>query len=76
MLEYAGMTSHEFDWDSSYEIVLELSERYPDEDVSELGLDDLYKRIVALPGFVGEAAMVNDKILRDILRDWYEEIGD
>lgn len=70
------MADRELDWDSSYEIALELSERYPDEDISQVSLDDLFKRIVALPGFVGEDALVNDKILRDILRDWYEETGD
>jgi FeS assembly protein IscX len=70
------MTDRELDWDSGYEIVLELIERYPDIDIAEVSLDDLCKRITALPGFVGDAAWVNDKILRDILREWYEEIGD
>ena len=76
MLEYDGMTNRELDWDSGYEIALELKERYPDEEISDVSLNDLYNRIVALPGFVGEAELVNDQILRDILRDWYEEIGD
>ena len=76
MLEYDGMTDRELDWDSGYEIALELKERYPDEEISDVSLNDLYNRIVALPGFVGEAELVNDQILRDILRDWYEEIGD
>ena len=76
MLEYDGMTDRELDWDSGYEIALELKERYPDEEISDVSLNDLYNRIVALPGFVGEASLVNDQILRDILRDWYEEIDD
>ena len=70
------MTNRELDWDSGYEIALELKKRYPDEEISDVSLNDLYQRIIALPGFVGEAELVNDQILRDILRDWYEEIGD
>jgi FeS assembly protein IscX len=61
-------------WDTSYEIVLSLMEQYPEIDVEQLGLQDLSRRIVALPGFADDPALVNDQILRDILREWYEEI--
>ena len=62
-------------WDSSYEIVLALMEHYPDADLDELGLVELNQRIVSLPGFADDPAMVNDAILESILREWYEEIG-
>lgn len=75
VLEYEVMDDSPLDWDSTYEIVLELIERYPDVDVHCLTLDDLNRRICDLPGFAGDPAWVNDKILRDILREWYEEIG-
>ena len=61
------------DWDSSYEIVLALMERYPDLDIESVGLDDLHARIVSLPGFQDDPDLANDGILRGILRDWYEE---
>ena len=64
------------DWDSSYEIVLELMERFPDIDIDSLTLNDLNERILALPGFVDDPDMVNDNILSEILREWYEEIGE
>ena len=64
------------DWDSSYEIVLELMERFPDIDIDSLSLNDLNERILALPGFVDDPEMVNDNILSEILREWYEEIGE
>lgn len=64
------------DWDSSYEIVLELMERFPDIDIDSMSLNDLNERILALPGFVDDPEMVNDNILSEILREWYEEIGE
>ncbi len=64
------------DWDSSYEIVLELMERFPDIDIDSLTLNDLNERILALPGFADDPDMVNDNILSEILREWYEEIGE
>ena len=70
------MTSHKLDWDSTYEIVLALIERYPDADLAGISLDDLQKRILALPGFEDDPELVNDNILRATLREWYEEIGD
>ncbi|MCU0512804.1 MAG: Fe-S cluster assembly protein IscX [Anaerolineae bacterium] len=61
------------DWDSSYEIVRALMEAYPDADVETFGLADLCRMIIALPDFADDPLMVNDGILRDILREWYEE---
>ncbi len=62
-------------WDSSYEIVLALMERYPNAELESVGLDELNRRIVNLPDFDDDPALVNDAILKAILRDWYEEIG-
>ncbi len=60
-------------WDSSYEIVLQLMEQHPDVTVDEVGLDQLMNWIVALPDFADDPALVNEGILQDILREWYEE---
>ncbi len=70
------MSDQRLDWDSSYEIVLALRDLYPNAVLEDLSLDDLNARIVALPGFSDDPELVNDAILRAILREWYEEIGD
>ncbi|HRF95733.1 MAG TPA: Fe-S cluster assembly protein IscX [Aggregatilineales bacterium] len=60
-------------WDNSYEIVLVLMEQYPDVDVEGVGIEQLYQWIIALPEFADDLHLANDKILSDILREWYEE---
>jgi FeS assembly protein IscX len=62
-------------WDNSYEIVLSIIDTYPEVDVEEIGLDQLYKLIIALPNFADEPALANDGILNEILREWYEEVN-
>ncbi|MBK9751684.1 MAG: Fe-S cluster assembly protein IscX [Chloroflexi bacterium] len=60
-------------WENSYEIVLTLMERYPDVPVESVGMDQLYRMIVELPEFADDPRLANEGILRDILREWYEE---
>jgi FeS assembly protein IscX len=60
-------------WEASYEIVLRLMELYPDVDVESLGTQQLYQMILALPDFEDDPDLVNEAILNDILREWYEE---
>ncbi|MCY3867566.1 MAG: Fe-S cluster assembly protein IscX [Chloroflexi bacterium] len=62
-------------WDSDYEIVLALMETYPNVELEDISLDELTQRITGLPGFADDPALVNDAILKAILRDWYEEIS-
>lgn len=62
-------------WDSSYEIVLQLIELYPEVDVETVGTDQLYRWVIALPDFVDEPELANEGILNDILREWYEEVN-
>jgi FeS assembly protein IscX len=61
-------------WENTYEIVLALIEAHPDVDINALGLDQLQRWVIALPGFADNPRMVTDAILNDILREWYEEI--
>ena len=68
------MSASELHWDASYEIVLALTETYPDADLETMTLDDLSQRVTNLPGFADDPALANDAILRAILRDWYEEL--
>jgi len=69
------MSGNKLYWDATFEIVLALMEAYPDIELESLGLRDLSQRIVNLPGFADDPSLVNDAILKEILRDWYEEIG-
>jgi FeS assembly protein IscX len=40
-----------------------------------MGLEQLFHSIVTLPGFADDPALVNDGILNEILREWYEEVN-
>ena len=60
-------------WDSSYEIVLQLLERYPTTDLDTLSLQELYTRIVNLPTFVDDPTLAHDDLLTEIFREYYEE---
>jgi FeS assembly protein IscX len=60
-------------WDASYEIVMVLMEVYPDIEIENIGTQQLFQMIVELPNFADDPALVNDGILNDILREWYEE---
>ena len=60
-------------WEATFEIVLTLMDVYPDIDVEQLGYEQLYRMIVALPNFADDPELANDGILRAILREWFEE---
>lgn len=60
-------------WDASYEIVMALRLVYPDTELERVSLEALYRMIMALPNFGDDPSLVNDGILMDILREWYEE---
>jgi FeS assembly protein IscX len=61
------------DWDASYEIVLALMRTYPDMDVNAVGLKQLKDMIIALPNFADDPTLAHDGLLREILREWFEE---
>lgn len=67
------MTHQALYWESTYEIVLALQQTHPDVDLQQVGLHQLYQWIIGLPNFADDPALVNDGILNDILREWYEE---
>ena len=67
------MSENPLSWDASYEIVMALMEEYPDIEIDNVGTQQLFQMIVDLPNFADDPALVNDGILNDILREWYEE---
>lgn len=60
-------------WESSYEIVLALMEAYPEFDVESVGMEQLYQMVIALPDFADDPELANEGILKQLLREWYEE---
>ena len=60
-------------WDATYEIVLALIEAHPDVNIDSVGIDQLLNYILALPNFADDPILANEKLLNDILREWYEE---
>lgn len=62
-------------WDAIYEIVLALKSRYPQVDLEEVSLRQVYEWTTALPGFSDDPELANDEILMAIFQEWYEEIN-
>lgn len=72
------MDSHQDDplyWESSYAIALNLIQAHPDIDVETVGTHQLYEWVINLANFADDPDLVSDDILKDILREWYEEIN-
>lgn len=69
------MTKHLLYWDASYEIALALRKAHPVANLDDIGLEQLYDWIIALPNFADDPQLANEGILLDILREWYEESG-
>ena len=59
-------------WDATYEIALALKARYPDQDLEEVSLGDVFEWTVALPKFADDPELANDEILGAIYREWFE----
>ncbi len=50
-----------------------LMEVYPSINLEDIGMKQLSQMVIELPDFADEPMMVNDGILKHILREWYEE---
>ncbi len=60
-------------WDGTYAIALALLAHHPDLDPSQVGLHELASLVEALPAFVDDPALANERILHDIQITWFEE---
>ncbi|MFP6758190.1 MAG: Fe-S cluster assembly protein IscX [Alphaproteobacteria bacterium] len=60
-------------WTDIQDIAIELEERHPDVDNVNLRFTDLHKWVIALPGFDGDPARSNEKILEAIQMAWIDE---
>ncbi len=64
------------DWTDALEIGIQLQEMFPDTDPYSVRFTDLHKWVTQLPGFVGDPAKSNEKILESIQTAWHEEYTD
>jgi FeS assembly protein IscX len=62
-------------WDAIYEIVLALKASYPQENLEEATLGDVFRWTLALPNFADDPELANDEILAAIYQEWFEEIN-
>ena len=62
-------------WTDTQEIAIELSEAHPDQDPKSVNFVDLYKWVLALPGFGDDPKRCGEKILEAIQMAWIEEAG-
>jgi FeS assembly protein IscX len=60
-------------WDDSYMLAQALAREHPQADLTSLGLETIYRWVLALPDFADDPALANDEILLSIVRAWYEE---
>ena len=60
-------------WESTYEIVLRLMELYPEQNLEALGTGQLLQMVLNLPEFADDPRLANERLLNEILREWYEE---
>jgi FeS assembly protein IscX len=60
-------------WDSTYEIVINLMNHYPNIDPDMVGTQQLLEMILDLPNFSDEPELAHEGLLVEILRIWYEE---
>lgn len=61
-------------WDATYAIAKELIRQHPNRDLGEVSLRQIYIWTIALPDFNDDPLIVNDGILEEIYRVWYEEL--
>ena len=50
-----------------------LARKHPHADLASLGLETIYRWVLALPEFADDPALANDEILLSIVGAWYEE---
>ncbi|TAK41710.1 MAG: Fe-S assembly protein IscX [Betaproteobacteria bacterium] len=61
-------------WTDSREIAIALAEARPDTDPTTVNFVDLYRWVLALPGFSDDPKRSGEKILEAIQAAWIEEV--
>lgn len=60
-------------WTDTQDIAIALADAHPDLDPKTINFVDLYKRVLALPGFDDDPKRCGEKILEAIQLTWMEE---
>jgi len=61
-------------WTDTQDIALALAEAHPDVDPKQVRFTDLYKWVMALPGFGDDPKRCGEKILEAIQLAWIAEV--
>jgi len=65
-----------FDWNSTEDIAIALTDKFPNVDPYTVRFTDMHKWITELPGFTGDPAKSNEGRLEAIQGAWHEEWAD
>ncbi|HUG34354.1 MAG TPA: Fe-S cluster assembly protein IscX [Anaerolineales bacterium] len=67
------MNDSTLNWEASFAIALALKRKYPDANIEEVTLKQIYDWTLQLPEFDDDPSLANDDILYAIYQDWFEE---
>ncbi len=59
-------------WEATYALAEALRKQHGEVDLMTVSLGDVYRWVLALPGFDDDPALANDEILLAIYREWLE----
>ena len=62
-------------WSDTYDIAIELAEKFPDEDPTYIRFTDLREKVINLEGFNDNPEHSGEKLLEAIQMAWLEEIS-
>jgi len=60
-------------WTDTLDIAIALSEAHPEQDPTAVNFVDLYKWVLALPGFNDDPKRCGERILEAIQQSWIDE---
>lgn len=60
-------------WTDTLDIAIALSEAHPQQDPTAVNFVDLYKWVLALPGFADDPKRCGERILEAIQQSWIDE---
>lgn len=67
------MNDMTLNWESTYAIALALKRKYPNANIEEVTLQQIYNWTLQLLEFEDDPSLANDDILYAIYQDWFEE---